>query len=474
MTPMLLSALACSTDEPADLGSVHVKSALIEATAGGSIEVTASDDYAPFIGTKLEVPPGALAADTKITIDVYSDSLMDEDADAVGPAVEFGPSGTTFSEPVQVTLPLTEGLDAELARVYVRHGDGTREVLLAEQITVDAANNVLRFSVQHFTTYHPGRARGACRHVTCPSGQTCRGGQCQGAGACTQAECSPAPGAPNYTCPDGTIAGPVCERSAAGVCGWNFINCPGACAPQECGPEPEVPSYTCYDGSLAGPLCQRSTDSACQWVIGTCAGTCQVDANCLPGQTCDNGRCTGSCASDADCEGAEVCLNGLCGARPQCLSDAECASEQICVGGQCERRPECHSDGDCSGQQVCMLGECQAPPECRQDSDCPGSEICSGWRCEPARACASHEACAEGELCSEGRCVEGVSCGATVCAATIGCCNRSCNMCGSVCTQQYCEQPLIPCGTVADCPPAPDGGGPGYWTCASGWCQPLR
>ncbi|CAN0551326.1 unnamed protein product, partial [Laminaria digitata] len=206
---------------------VHVKSALIEATAGGSIEVTALDDYAPFIGTKLQVPPGALAADTKITIDVYSDSLMDEEADAVGPAVEFGPSGTTFSEPVQVTLPLTEGLDAELARVYVRHGDGTREVLLAEQITVDAANSVLRFSVQHFTTYHPGRARGACRHITCPSGQTCQGGQCQGAGACTQAECSPAPGAPNYTCPDGTIAGPVCERSAAGVCGWNFINCPG-------------------------------------------------------------------------------------------------------------------------------------------------------------------------------------------------------------------------------------------------------
>jgi len=368
ITPVLLSALACSTDEPADLGSVHVKSALIEAAAGGSIEVTALDDYAPFIGTKLQVPPGALAADTKITIDVYSNSLMDEDADAVGPAVEFGPSGTTFSEPVQVTLPLTEGLDAELARVYVRHGDGTREVLLAEQITVDAANNVLRFSVQHFTTYHPGRARGACRHVTCPSGQTCRGGQCQGAGACTQAECSPAPGAPNYTCPDGTIAGPVCERSAAGVCGWNFVNCSGACqADADC-----ARGEQCINGSCAVSTEGCGGGAACGAGQYCCNPSCGI---CAPlGGSCTQQVCASACASDSDCAASESCVNGQCVAGVQCGNNV-CGAGDVCCnpscgictppGGSCTEQAclQCTSDSDCrnpaGGMGVCVNGYCQ-------------------------------------------------------------------------------------------------------------------
>ncbi len=45
--------------------------------------------------------------------------------------------------------------------------------------------------------------------------------------SCTKEECDPAPGMPNYICPDGkTYAGPTCQRDASGKCGWQIISCP--------------------------------------------------------------------------------------------------------------------------------------------------------------------------------------------------------------------------------------------------------
>jgi hypothetical protein len=50
----------------------------------------------------------------------------------------------------------------------------------------------------------------------------------QGTGACAPADCGPAPGVPSRICPDGTVAGPVCERNASGHCGWIITDCPDA------------------------------------------------------------------------------------------------------------------------------------------------------------------------------------------------------------------------------------------------------
>lgn len=132
---------------------------------------------------------------------------------------------------------------------------------------------------------------------------------------CTEAECDPAPGAPNFTCLDGTIAGPFCERSALGVCGWIFTQCPSVtgcfgddgCADGQvcnaadiCLSDPECPECDvcygwctdpsdtcdrvacgdadvgdgawriCEDGSLAGPVCFDSGEG-CQWGQTYCA-----------------------------------------------------------------------------------------------------------------------------------------------------------------------------------------------------------
>lgn len=430
LIPALLTGWACAVQEPTSLGSIHVKSGLIDAATGGTIEVTAEDDYAPFVGTKVVIPAGALTSDTKITIDVYSSSLMDDDAEAAGPAVDLGPDGTIFSKPVQITVPLTEGVDAALARVYVRHGDGSRDVIVAADITVDIEAKLMHFSVQHFTTYHPGRARGPCRHVMCASGETCNQGRCvPPAQECTSTECAPAPGAPNYICPDGTIAGPVCERDPAGSCGWNFL---------------------------------------------TCAGTCSADGDCATGEECINGTCavsTGSCGDGAACGAGQYCCNPSCGicaplgsnctqqaCATVCQQDSECASSETCVNGQCVAGQPCGNNVCGPGDSCCnaSCGICTAP-----------GQSCTQQFC----GCAMDSDCPTGDECQSGQCVTpppgGEPCGTNTCGAGTVCCNAACGMCAApnvACTQQACDT----CASDRDCISA--GGDPSA-RCVDGYCM---
>ena len=308
MTALLFAGAACGTADPTELASVHVKTAMIDAAAGGTIEVTASDEYAPFIGTKVVVPAGALSADTELTVDIFSNSLMDADANEVGPAVTFGPAGTQFSQPVEVTLPITEAIDADLVRVYVQNADMSREVILPTGITIDAAQGVVRFSVEHFTTFQPGRARGACRHLQCPSNQ-CSGGRCVTPNGCTNTECGPGPALPTVLCPDGTSAGPVCERAADGTCGWHVPSC-----------------------------------------------SCSADSDCPPGQLCDpnNGTCVvgGGVCGNSVCSSGTVCCNAACGI---CAPPGVACTQQACLA--CTTNADCQNPS--GGNGTCVNGYCR-------------------------------------------------------------------------------------------------------------------
>jgi Ca2+-binding RTX toxin-like protein len=74
----------------------------INAGAGGAINIGAG----PIAGTTLIVPAGALAMDTEIVVQTAS-TLATATVLGVGPAVDFGPNGTTFSSPATVTIPFT-------------------------------------------------------------------------------------------------------------------------------------------------------------------------------------------------------------------------------------------------------------------------------------------------------------------------------------------------------------------------------
>lgn len=363
LLPALALAAACGTQDAENLGSVHVKSALISAAAGGELAVTAQD-YAPFAGVKVQFPAGALAQDTKITVDIGAASLMDEDATSVGPVVELGPSGTTFSTPVTITLPVSSAFEADLARVYVKHGDGTREVIVPASITYDAEAGTMVFSVSHFTTYEPGRSHDRCRHHQCPDPTEC-----------TPEECDPAPGAPNYTCTDGSVGGPICERNPAGTCGWNFRTCPGP--------------------------------------------ACSDDSDCPPAQLCINGTCAlgggTACNADADCDPTEVCLNGACvpGTAEVC-GNTVCATGTVCCNPSCGI---CTSPNGACDQRACL-------PECTSDADCP-----PGDTCDPATGtCESGPV--TGEPCGNNLCGTGTYC----CNPSCGICAPL----GAGCTEQEC------------------------------------
>jgi len=125
-------------------------------------------------------------------------------------------------------------------------------------------------------------------------------------GECSEEDCGPAPGIPNWQCDDGTLAGPSCVRDEEGTCGFRIIECPSTCedvpqcefqcpsgsinptdaagcvhtcecVPASCtwedcpSPAPGAPNYTCPDGTLAGPACLPSGDGSCGWRFIECS-----------------------------------------------------------------------------------------------------------------------------------------------------------------------------------------------------------
>jgi hypothetical protein len=138
--------------------------------------------------------------------------------------------------------------------------------------------------------------------------------------SCDRKNCpSPAPGAPNYICPDGkTIAGPACVTQVGGSCGWVFITCPpqcvqnGACIagahwdPTLCkcvpAPCPCKAGEVCVQ-QIGGPAIKDPPPMTCEVPNPTCLLPKTSPCACLSPA---DGRCKPS-ADDSAC----VCDNGI-------------------------------------------------------------------------------------------------------------------------------------------------------------------
>jgi hypothetical protein len=107
--------------------------------------------------------------------------------------------------------------------------------------------------------------------------------------ACKVDECSgPRPGAPNIMCPDGSVGGPVCQRTDEGRCAWIFRACP------------EQP-----------PACEKLGDQAtcakapaCQWLEPGCAEPKLPSAGCYP-------KSAIGCTIATDCPGGKTCVKRM-------------------------------------------------------------------------------------------------------------------------------------------------------------------
>jgi len=143
-------------------GVQNQASALIVATSGGTLEVT--DSASPLFGATLEIPPGALAQDTQITIGIPSIEPTMGLLPTIGTTIELLPSGTLFSKEVILKLPYKEsdipanvpGEALEIQQLVMNQIETNQKELLwvsLKSSQVNTENKTLSVKLQHFSTY---------------------------------------------------------------------------------------------------------------------------------------------------------------------------------------------------------------------------------------------------------------------------------------------------------------------------------
>ncbi len=128
-------------------------------SGGGTI--TAPSVGSPIDGSSVSIRPGTLGAPTAVTVAAGDPISIGGGSHAAGPAVDFGPSGTTFdpsgtdpSRQALITIPFDPsnfpGGDTSDLVVYVRAADGT-----VSQVPPPYAisGNTVTFPASHFSTY---------------------------------------------------------------------------------------------------------------------------------------------------------------------------------------------------------------------------------------------------------------------------------------------------------------------------------
>jgi hypothetical protein len=124
---------------------------------GGTVEVT--DPQSPIFGARVDIPAGALARPTNITIGPVSASIAPPpNIVSAGPAVKFSPEGLRFSVPVSITLPLTTVDDSAL--IY-EMANGTAAPAAAGDAEgpdqrLNAAERRIAYEAAHFSVRFPG------------------------------------------------------------------------------------------------------------------------------------------------------------------------------------------------------------------------------------------------------------------------------------------------------------------------------
>ncbi len=120
-------------------GSSEPPAGTIKAATGGTVSLSG--------GPSVQIPAGALAVDTVVTV---QQSTIQAPNGAVTPVYEFGPSGTTFSKPVTVTIPVPAGTTD--GAIWTRQEGATTFTSVPTTIS----GGVATAQVTHFSVYLVG------------------------------------------------------------------------------------------------------------------------------------------------------------------------------------------------------------------------------------------------------------------------------------------------------------------------------
>jgi hypothetical protein len=332
---VVMVANACGVDST--VGSRFVKSERVAASKGAAISVSATEEP-ELAGTSLDVPPGALATDTTLTLELGLKPLT---GNARGPVAIWGPAGTLFSSPVRMTLPLamTTSSEVGLIEIQVEEADGRRFTIPNSELTVDATGTSVSFKVNGFTRFQPAVAARDAGAGGGTAGGTASAGGTGSAGGTAQATCS---------------SSAQCARGE--TCVFRNPGAPGVCVVQSAG-----------GGSAAGGTAQGGGTASAGGAAaggGTAAGTCTSSTQCPRGETCSMrtpgtvGVCVGPSTGGGSAGGGTASgggTSGTGGGTPMC---GTCASGETCWFGSCRLIP-CDPVRGCPSPLSCVSNSCQ-------------------------------------------------------------------------------------------------------------------
>lgn len=140
---------SCASDEspvaPEETVTITPLASETIGPTGGRIDVASH-------GVSLDIPPGALSADTEITIGERSDAP----ARAAGPALELGPDGTTFDEPVRLIVgvdALPPGALPDDLRFVTRRGNAWVDMGHGVVQSTSVSSASAEIALEHFSSY---------------------------------------------------------------------------------------------------------------------------------------------------------------------------------------------------------------------------------------------------------------------------------------------------------------------------------
>ena len=492
--PAALALLAACSTGVQEVGSKFVKSQVI-GPAGGVLLVTANDDGA-IAGTSLTVPPGALSKSVTFTVSVFSQPVANLGGTAAGPMIGFGPSLTSFTQPVTIQIPVAVPAGMSSSQVVV-------EATAAGEITGRVAAKGFSGGLATFQVSGTGDFQ-----CVVPPPMDAGSASLDGGGGCSDQ--------PPLTCPNGawqTVCDDTGIWNCLPICNFpDFWPCqadtdcaaPNVCVNGSCQPKggylcPTVCTYgqdqTCNDDPLVNALwgvCSATGTCSCNtgYVIDMATGRCTPGGVCsgqLPnGCICDptNGTIScPACSTDADCPPNQVCMNGTCSGGAPLDGGMVCQGPITidCVVGD---QPVCDPT---TGTWICQ-SVCGAPipsMPCPSGTTGPVCNPATGqWMCQPicefpnTPPCTTDMDCASPNVCWNGGCQPdgGYQCPADAgltCSAPIPSTRCPPGTTGPVCdptTGQWVCEPICSVPAISNCQSDADCTPPNV--CWNGGCQP--
>lgn len=121
---------------------------------GGFLDPSA--EGVPLDGTLLDVPAGALATPTVLTVAESTPFFVASGINPTGPAIRFGPSGTEFSIPATVTIPFDPAAYADPAAemtIYILNEETGTVEPAPKPYDFSGAPGTVTFPTTHFSTF---------------------------------------------------------------------------------------------------------------------------------------------------------------------------------------------------------------------------------------------------------------------------------------------------------------------------------